>query len=385
MQRFQQSIVVEVPDEPSCLEYPVLAGLLDEPVLLSTLARDGQRGARVCASDPRQGSDEIVHTLLVFEPPDVEQLGRPGARAPFRERPTRRVDSVADHVGLGQAGAEELGDLLAHRRRTGDKRIGFTHQPRLHRVHLAADRTGNPAGMPPGLRRVNGRNHWYVVELGQRHSRVSHQPVVRVYHVGTPGAVGAVFLEGQPGADHRVTHRQGPGHHVRAEGELVRILRGGDHPDTPTDLVRGRMRAGIRARRAARQHHDVVTGRGQRRRQVMHVPAEAADYHRRVLPRQHQDLHGRPRPTISSVHKMPFVAACRRADMHARVGRAEFTGAAAAHPERRTARRRGSSRRPAAARCPAGPTPAPQRSRGWRGHVGARGNGRSRRPNPCSP
>ncbi len=252
-------------------------------------------------------------------------------------------------------------------------------------MHLTADRSGNPAGMPAGLGRVNGGNHWHVIVLGQCYGRVSHQPVVRVYHVGTPRSVGAVFLEGQPGADHRMTHRQGPGHHVLAEGEFVRILCCRDYPDTPADLVGGRVGAGICAGRTPRKDHDVVAGSGQRGGQVMHVPAQPPDHHRRVLPRQHQDLHASPRPTVANLHKMPSAAACRCADTHARGGKEGFIAAAAAHPERRTGRRPGSSRRRAAARCRAGPTPAPRRSRGWRGHAGARGNGRSRRRNPCSP
>src|SRR5580693_8595615 len=87
----------------------------------------------------------------------------------------------------------------------------------------------------------------HATEAGRHSGGISHQPVVCVYHVGTPGLVGAVLLQRQPGADHRVTHRQGPGHHVTAEGELVRILCGRDHSDTLADLVGRRMRAGIGA------------------------------------------------------------------------------------------------------------------------------------------
>src|SRR5271163_1341644 len=166
MQRRQKLVVLEVPDEPSRLEHPMFTGLLDEPALLSAVPGDGQRGTRVSASDPRQGGDEVVHTLLVFQPPDEEQFGRPGARATVRERPACSIDSVADHGDLGQTWAEEFADLVTHRRRTCDQRIGFAHQPRLDRVYLTAERSGNPAGMPPGFGRVNGGNHWHVIELG---------------------------------------------------------------------------------------------------------------------------------------------------------------------------------------------------------------------------
>ena len=61
-----------------------------------------------------------------------------------------------------------------------------------------------------------------------------------------------------------------------------------------TDLVGRRVGAGIGARGTAGQHDDVVTGRGQRGRQVMHVATQPADHHRRVLPRHHEDLHAHP-------------------------------------------------------------------------------------------
>ena len=174
------------------------------------------------------------------------------------------------------------------------------------------------------------------------------------------------FFKRQPGADHRVPHRQCPGHHVVAEGEFVRILRGRDHPHTLADLVGRRVRAGVGAGGTPGQHHDIVTGRGQRGRQVMHVPAKPADHHRRVLPRHHQDLHGRPLSRACATAR-------RRAPGSLRASR------------RRTDRRRDSSRRPAAGRCRGGPMPARRRSRGWRGHAGGPGSGRSRRPSLCSP
>ena len=105
----------------------------------------------------------------------------------------------------------------------------------------------------------------------------------------------------------------------------------------------------------AAEHHDLVPGGGQRRGQLVDVPAEPADHHRRVLPRHHQDLHRHARGKP--------VARRRR---------------------RRTGRRRGSSR--LASRCgvlAAARRAARRRSRGWRARAGGRGSGRSRPPSPC--
>ncbi|CKS95510.1 Uncharacterised protein [Mycobacterium tuberculosis] len=262
VQQRQQLGVVEVSDEPGCSEHPVFAGLIDQPILLGAFAGDGQCGAWVSAPEPRQRGDGVVHALLVLQPPHIEQFGWPGARAAGRERPARRVNAVTDHGDLGQPGPEQLGDLVVHRRRACDQRIGFTHQPRLDRVHLTAESSGDPAGMSTGLRCMNRGNHWHVIELGKGDGRMGHQPVVCVHDVRTPRAVGAKFLQAQPGADHGVAHRQGPGHHVVAKRELVRVLRGRNHPDPFGHLIGGWVCAGIGARRTPGQHDDIVTGCG---------------------------------------------------------------------------------------------------------------------------
>ena len=76
--------------------------------------------------------------------------------------------------GLGQAGAEQLGDLVAHRRRTGDERIGFANQPRFDGVHLAADRDRTPS---PNACRPRWRGWWKPV--GRRSIRRARSPGVR--------------------------------------------------------------------------------------------------------------------------------------------------------------------------------------------------------------
>jgi hypothetical protein len=158
-------------------------------------------------------------------------------------------------------------------------------------MYLPADRSGDPSGMPAGLGRVDRGNHWHVIAFSKCDSGMSHQPVMGVHDVRPPRPTAATVLETHSGAHHRVAHCQCPGHHVGAEAEFVRVLRGGDDSHTLVDFVRRRMRAGIGAGRAPGQHHDVVAGRGQRRGQVMHVPTEPTDHHRRVFPRHHQDSH----------------------------------------------------------------------------------------------
>ena len=185
-----------------------------------------------------------------------------------------------------------------------------------------------------------------------------------------------------PARSHRMAHGQRPGHHVGAEVELVRVLCGGDHPHALGDLVGRRVRAGVGARGAAAEHHDLVAVRGQCRRQLIHVAAEPADHHRRVLPRHHQDLHRR---TLVARERPQNATVSRRVGVQTRslAGSGGVILAAAWRPGRRTGRRRGSSRRPTAGRARDGPTPARRRSRGWRARAGGRDNARSRRRSPC--
>ena len=55
----------------------------------------------------------------------------------------------------------------------------------------------------------------------------------------------------------------------------------------------------------AAEHDDLVSGRRQRRRQLVHVASESADHHRRVLPRHHQDFHERRSLRASSAPNRP--------------------------------------------------------------------------------
>ncbi len=150
-------------------------------------------------------------------------------------------------------------------------------------MHLAADRSGDPAGVPTRLGGVDGGNQWYIEEFGQGDGGMGHQPIVGVNEVGHP-AVARIVFDGKAGAHHGVAHGQGPGHHVRAEHELMRILSGGHHPYTLADLIGGRVRAGIGVGGPAAEHHDLVSGFGQRGGQVVHVSAQTADDDGRVLP-----------------------------------------------------------------------------------------------------
>ncbi len=250
-------------------------------------------------------------------------------------------------------------------------------------MHLAADPSRHPTRVPAGLGCVDRGNQWDIEELGQRDGRVGDQPVVRVHDVRTPRlGASAGGLQRQPGPSHRVAHRERPGHHVGAEVELVRVMCGGDHPHALGDLVGRGMRAGVGVRGATAEHHDFVPGRGQRRRQLVDVPSEPADHHRRVLPRHHQNFHGR---SILR-ERAQNAALTRRVGVQTRTlaGRGEvMSGGAFVRPVRRTGRRRGSSRPPAARPAHGGPMPAHPRSPGWRAHADVRGSGRSRPRSPC--
>src|SRR5262245_21513137 len=212
--------MVEPANKRCGLEYLVLSRLLDKPAELCTVARDRQRGAGMRAPDAGERGDRVVYALLVLEPSQVHQLRGTGSELTTREGPQRCVDSVANDAGLDQAGPEQLRDLIAHRGRTGYERIGFVHEPRFDRVHLSADPTRNPARMPAGLSGVDGGNQWDIEVFGESDGGMRNQPVVSVHDVGSPRSV-AVTLDSQPGADHRMPHRQRPRHHVGAEVELM--------------------------------------------------------------------------------------------------------------------------------------------------------------------
>ena len=261
------------------------------------------------------------------------------------------------------------------------------------RVHLSADRTGHPTGVPTGFGRVNGGNQWYVEVFGERDGGMRDEPVVGVHDVGLPRYV-ASTLDGQPGADHRMPHGQRPRHHVGAELEFVRVLRGGDYPYTLGDFVGRRVGAGIGAAGSTAEHHDLMSGLGKRRRQMVHVASEPADHHRWVLPRHHQDLHGAlipargPTRKLGMTAKCQYFAACRvlgppLARGTRSLARKGFIGGGASRRVRRTTRRRGSSRRTAAGRARGVPTPTHRRSPGWRARAGARDTAHSRRRSPC--
>ena len=89
---------------------------------------------------------------------------------------------------------------------------------------------------------------------------------------------------GQPGPQQRVAQRERPGHEVALELQVRRVLGHREHPHAVDDLVERGVGRGVGARRAAREHDDLVPGRGQGRRERVHVPPEPADHDRRILP-----------------------------------------------------------------------------------------------------
>ncbi len=221
--------------------------------------------------------------------------------------------------------------------------------------------TRHPAGMPARLGGVNGGNQWHVEVFGERDSGVGDQPVVGVYDIGSPGPVRTPGLQRQARAQHRMSHGERPGHHVGAEVELVRILRGGDHPHALGDLVGRRVRGGVGVRGATAEHHDLVT-----RRRPTPSPVD-----RRGVPARRSPPAGTPttpaRP--SSTHsrraracaKCHGFTACRAADTHARGkwGTSHLGSRRASRaPNRPSARFQPSANRWACARRPDASAPA---------------------------
>ena len=54
-------------------------------------------------------------------------------------------------------------------------------------------------------------------------------------------AIATPVFQRQPRAHHGVSHGHRPGHHVVAEGEFVRVLRGGDDPDVLIERCKGKL------------------------------------------------------------------------------------------------------------------------------------------------
>ena len=133
------------------------------------------------------------------------------------------------------------------------------------RVHLPADRARHPAGVPAGLGGVDGGNQWDIEEFGQRDSRVGHQPVVRVHDIGAPR------LDRLPGVFMASPARviECPIASVQAIMSVPKSNSCGSWAAattrTPslTSSVR-RMGARVGAGRAPAEHHDLVSGGGQR-------------------------------------------------------------------------------------------------------------------------
>ena len=101
MQQRQELFVLGAAGEPDALEHLVLAGQLNQPVLLGPVTGDRQRGSGMGPADPGQGGDQLVDTLLILKSAEVQQFGRAGMWLAGRERPTGGVDSVWNNSDLG--------------------------------------------------------------------------------------------------------------------------------------------------------------------------------------------------------------------------------------------------------------------------------------------
>ncbi len=116
-------------------------------------------------------------------------------------------------------------------------------------------------------------------------------PVVGVHDVGDP------VTEPRRSPDERVIGGGGTGHFgIGAQPRHVDV--GAHDPDPVDDLVHRARRVG------AGEQHDVVAGARHRPRQAVDVRGHAAGGAGRVLPRKHQDAHGRA-PYPGGVRRSP--------------------------------------------------------------------------------
>ena len=205
---------------------------------------------------------------------------RAAATAAGRHPPAPRGDPVGQHRDRRRVEVEQLGHLGPHRGRAGDHRVGPVGQPPLAGVHLAAQRAGQPAVVPPGLGGVQRRH--------QRHAQASASAIAGC---ATSQSWACTTSGRQPAS--RVSAARSmacPIASVQPSRSCSKVRCAGSSatastrtPSTTVSLV-GWLTASVPAGPAA-QHDHLVPARGQPGGQRVHVPAEAADQHRRVLPR----------------------------------------------------------------------------------------------------
>ena len=161
-------------------------------------------------------------------------------------------------------------------------------EPPLHGVHLLVERRGEPAAVPARLGGVDRRDQRHAEHVGERDRRVRDEPVVGVHDVRppAPSQVSAARSIAWPIPSVQATRSRS---NSRCGGSSA--TRSTRTPSTTLVAV-GCVCASVPAGLPG-QHDDLVPGRGQLGRQRVHVPAEPADHHRRVLPRDHQHPHGR--------------------------------------------------------------------------------------------
>ena len=207
-------------------------------------------------------------------------LARLGSLVAGADAPPARVDTVrnaADDVGVE---LEPAGDLANHQPGAGDDAARPERQPPLDGVDVGRVAEREVATVAAALGAVQRGHERHVEQSGQHFGGPADVPVVGVDDVGHP------VSEPRRPPDERVIGGRCTGD--LGIGAQPRHVDVGPHdPDPVDDLV-------DRARRVGSgEQHDVVAGARHRPRQAVDVGRHAAGGTRRVLPRKHQDAHGR--------------------------------------------------------------------------------------------
>ena len=264
---------------------------LGQPRELGPRPGDGQGRTGVGAADPWQRRDRVLDAFLVFEPPDEQQAGADRYAATRGGKARRHVDSVADHVESRQVRAVQSADLVAHRRRTGDQRVGLVGRATTRPVHLPVDLARDPPAVPAGFGGVKRRHQRHVVDSA---SAIAGCATSQSWACTTSG----VQPSPRPGLPSAIPARTiaWPIASVHASMSSPNRNTGGSSATATTStpsakwLCVGCVDASVPEGRR-RQHDDLVPRGGEFRREVMHVATEPADHDRRVLPRDDQNLH----------------------------------------------------------------------------------------------
>ena len=241
---------------------------------------------------PVGGRPAIDRTDLIV---DLE-LDRIGGLVAGPDPPPTRIDTVRDPADESGVELEPSGDLADHQSGAGDDTARPERQPPLDGVDVDRLTGGEVTAVASALGAVQRRDERDAEHRGEHVGSPADVPVVGVDDVGDP------VTEPRRSPDEGVVG--GGGTRDLGAGVQPGHVDVGPHDPHPLDDLVDRAR-GV----GAGEQHDIVPGAHHRPREAVDVGGHAAGGPWRVLPRKHQDAHGRA----------PYPGGVRRTPCHIRV------------------------------------------------------------------